>query len=543
MSDSQLWDAIVVGSGPGGGQAAQVLLEKGLRVALFDIGFEDQKYAPKIPNHDFSTLRQTDLSQRYYLLGEDCLERVLSSQNSVAPHLTPPRTHMIERMQELFPIQSVGEDLSLLQSTGRGGLGVSWGANCFEFDAQELDKIGLPVQEIQEIYKALSKDIGVSGPAHSDIHRFVSPQSHLQSPLDLDGNSSKIYSEYKKKRLKLNSLGFYLGPSVLAVLTESKGHRQPNLYHDMDFWTDQGRSVYRPQFTLEKLIENSNLTYFPQHLCLKIKTQSDGTTRIKFFCLKDQTEREYHARKVILAAGAINSAKVVLNSKNDFETELPFLCNPNHWIAGINLKTLGKSVPDRRHSLSQLTAVKERTDDEKDYLVAHFYSYRSLLMYRLVKEVPFDPFVSLQLFRLLLTSLTVINLHFSDHGHDKTRFKLLDQGPHGTLQFKNEGNKKRRDEDRAEEEAFLKNLLSLWIVPMKVRRPPRGSSIHYAGTLPRTDAETPYGTKPSGELWGFPGVYVADSSSWRFLPAKGLTFTLMANARRVAQELLKSIVH
>jgi hypothetical protein len=34
---------------------------------------------------------------------------------------------------------------------------------------------------------------------------------------------------------------------------------------------------------------------------------------------------------------------------------------------------------------------------------------------------------------------------------------------------------------------------------------------------------------------------VGDSSTWRHLPAKGLTFTLMANAIRVAEHLLRDL--
>jgi hypothetical protein len=47
------------------------------------------------------------------------------------------------------------------------------------------------------------------------------------------------------------------------------------------------------------------------------------------------------------------------------------------------------------------------------------------------------------------------------------------------------------------------------------------------------DSSVPLRCAPSGKLNGTRGVYLLDSSPWTFLPAKGPTFTQMANARRV----------
>jgi choline dehydrogenase-like flavoprotein len=76
---------------------------------------------------------------------------------------------------------------------------------------------------------------------------------------------------------------------------------------------------------------------------------------------------------------------------------------------------------------------------------------------------------------------------------------------------------------------------------MGVNRPLHGASIHYAGTLPYSAEDRPLTTTPDGMLRNAPNVYVADGSSWRFMPAKGLTLTLMANARRVAGQAVRDL--
>ena len=67
-----------------------------------------------------------------------------------------------------------------------------------------------------------------------------------------------------------------------------------------------------------------------------------------------------------------------------------------------------------------------------------------------------------------------------------------------------------------------------------------GASIHYAGTLPFGTGEGPFRLRPDGRLFESDHVWVADGSGFRYLPAKGLTLSLMANAHLVAQAALRA---
>jgi hypothetical protein len=71
-------------------------------------------------------------------------------------------------------------------------------------------------------------------------------------------------------------------------------------------------------------------------------------------------------------------------------------------------------------------------------------------------------------------------------------------------------------------------LVKLGCIQLGISKPTHGASIHYAGT-------------PFSKLRGTEDSYVADSSSWCFLPVKRLTLTLMANARRVAAQAIRDL--
>lgn len=63
---------------------------------------------------------------------------------------------------------------------------------------------------------------------------------------------------------------------------------------------------------------------------------------------------------------------------------------------------------------------------------------------------------------------------------------------------------------------------------------PMGASVHYAGTLPMSRTSGEWTTTETCRSRDFENLFIVDSSTFPSLPAKNITFTLMANATRVA---------
>ena len=63
-----------------------------------------------------------------------------------------------------------------------------------------------------------------------------------------------------------------------------------------------------------------------------------------------------------------------------------------------------------------------------------------------------------------------------------------------------------------------------------------GASVHYAGTMPMTRTPGPFTTTEFGQSRDFENLFIVDGSTFPSLPAKNITFTLMANATRVGKE-------
>src|SRR5437016_10843651 len=100
-----LVDLIIVGSGPSGAQAAQAAIERGLSVAMVDVGNDDDALAPLVPDRPFSEIRRTDGAQRRYFLGERLPAGEAAGQR-VGSQLAPPRQFITRDVETCLPFES-----------------------------------------------------------------------------------------------------------------------------------------------------------------------------------------------------------------------------------------------------------------------------------------------------------------------------------------------------------------------------------------------------------------------------------------------------
>jgi len=173
--------------------------------------------------------------------------------------------------------------------------------------------------------------------------------------------------------------------------------------------------------------------------------------------------------------------------------------------------------------------------------MAAFFTYRSLLLMRLIKESPFNFAASRALMQYIVPSMVIAGIHHpeSTGSHKLLRLQPSSKTPTGDiLEAQYVLNSDELKEVERTEKEFFKSFLSLGCIPIQKVQPGHGASIHYAGTLPYNSNGYAYTTSHRGLLSGTKNVYVADGSSFHYLPAKGISFTLMANADRVARKAL-----
>ncbi len=528
-------DVVVIGSGPGGVNAAARLVEAGRRVVMLDYGNEDRHYAPLVPHKPFADIRRTEPEQHRWFLG-DGFEGIPFGGVRVGAQLTPPRMHILADAAERIPVEADGFAVSM--SLARGGLGAGWSAGVFPFSDDELAAMSLGLADLQPHYDAVAERIGVAGD-RDDLDPFFPASPSMMPPLELDTNGEVVLARYRRRRERLNAEGFFLGrPRVAASTREHRG-RGPHAYLDLCYWADMDRSVYRPQWTLDELVAAPNFTYVGRRFVERFEETATGvrvhTTRA------DTGESESHdARALVLAAGTIGSAWLVLRSLGRYDTPVPMLCNSYAYVPTLNLGMLGRAPRDRRYSLGQLTAIVRRPGR---ILQAQLFSYRSLLTFKLMKELPLGYRDSLRLLRILVPHFAILGIHHEDRPAPDKRC-VLQRGKDGgrdRLEIVYRPTEEETRMHREDERAVLRFFRRLGCLPLRTIRPGHGASLHYAGTFPITAEDRDLTCDRDGRLRGTRAVHLADGSIFPWIPPKGLTFNLMANADRVGSLLAERL--
>ncbi|MCH8332817.1 GMC family oxidoreductase [Candidatus Sumerlaeota bacterium] len=528
-------DVVVVGSGASGAMAAVPLVQAGLEVVLLDYGNEDTTYAPLIPSLPFSQIRQSDEHQHRYFLGDN-FEGIPFGAVGVGAQLTPPRLHITRDTAERLPVDSAS--FSATQSLALGGLAEGWGAGAFRFADDELQDLPISLSDLEPHYDAVAEHIGIAG-EQDDLAPFLGKCDSLLPPLDIDTNAQSIWRKYLRRRSALNRAGFYLGRPRLAVCTREHRGRGPHRYFDMDFWADPDQSVYRPRWTIEELQKSPNFRYVGRRLALSFAENENGNPELRALNVDTGQEETYRSRALVLAAGTLSTARIVLRSLGRFGHRVPLVSNSYTYAPVINLNMIGREAMDRRHSLTQLMAIYDPPDSGGEIVVAQFYSYRSLLTFKLLKESRLPYREGLRLMRRLTPLFGILGIHHADHPSPSKYCVLheVEGKKPDRLEIGFELSAREERIQSAGEKKILRYFRRLGCWPIKFIRPGHGSSIHYAGTFPMSASGRELTCSSEGRLAGLSSVYLADGSLLAHLPAKGPTLTMMANAHRIGTRL------
>ena len=531
------FDVIVVGSGASGVHAAYPLVQAGRQVAMIDVGHEDDRYRSLIPSASFMDIRRNDPHQHRYFLGDD-LEGIPLGGVGAGPQITPPRQFVLRDGEALAP--KLAPDFFPLESFAMGGLAGAWGAVSFPFLDSELHRCGLPAAEVQKHYQIVAQRIGVSGKAHDDLESVRGRLAAMQPALEVDHNARKMLGRYQARREAFQRAGVYLGQTLLAALSQPIGARQPNAYNDMDFWTNTGDSVYRPEVTLRELSQRPNFHYLRPFLVESFSENVSGQVQVSGRRIHGTATEIWTGRALIMAAGSLGTTRIVLRSLKKYDQRVPFACNPHTYIPCVHYRALGQLHQERCHSLAQLTMVYDPTRDQNNLVQAQSYSYRSLMLFRLLKQAPLPYREGLRIMRALAPSFVIWVVQHDDVP-DSAKYCVLRRGSDPASDRLEIGYRLSTESARRQDECektIMRHIRKIGCCPIKRVHPGHGSSVHYGGQFPMTRDDKPLTTDPAGRLRGTKAVYIVDGSSLAYLPAKGPTLTLMANANRVGGNVL-----
>jgi choline dehydrogenase-like flavoprotein len=527
-----MYDVLIVGSGVSGVAAALCFADNGVIPCLVDVGLEPPR-GNIIQENLYSYRRNHDSFA--LMIGENFEGLIDLGQKSpsIPAKLASPWIRFVTaHAKEYSPTRSSGFDV--IQSFCQGGLASAWGAGLYRYMDRDLEDFPIETQDLAPYYDRLTKEIGISG-ANDDLTPYFGRDEFLQKPLKPSINASRIIKKYVKKRRRFNADGVYIGRPRLGVLSDGKDGRNPCGYSNLEFWQPGLSHIYSPALTMKRLIKEQKLIYREGLLVKSWDRQGSGLI-VRAQTVGSGDTVNLPCKKLVLAAGAVGSARLVLQTKKDTRAELDLLDNPALQFPFVFPSRIGAKLETDAFGLTQLNLVYDSQNLEK-ILQGSLLEVTSPSRAEFFHHFPWAAHDNLRLIRHVLPALIVLQLFLPADASNAARLRLEEDG-----RLKIQAEKDRIKPEIIKDILKIFRRLGAFSSASRVVHVPKGQSIHYAGTLPmREDPRESYTCDRSGELYGEPDVFVVDGSVFPALSAKNYSLALMANAMRTADIIVKKM--
>ena len=518
---------LVIGSGPAGMSAAGALVQAGHSVTMLTAG----EVAPPMPDHvDWWSMRAVEPSGWRTLQGPD--PAVWATAGDSSPKFRTPRAAAL--------FAGYGEALAVATEafTARGALAVgglseAWGAGVACLGPEDLVGTVLSAEALAPHYQYLAEHVGISG-ADDDLGAFFGSMRGLQPARPLGQAAETLKRGYDRARTGFAKAGVTLGRGRNAVLTAARPGRGACAECAMCLWGCGEGAIYAASQELAWLTGRANFKLHANALVTALRRDADGW-RVE---ARDQRTGEvatHRAPRVLLAAGTLGSARLVRETLGLHGAPGPLLSNPTAAFALWLPRLVGAAQPTSAFALAQLSLAITGAQGLTDATFANLFQVSGLPASELIGRLPLSLPAGRRLMRALAPGLLVGNLFLPGA---LSRHSLTLQAD-GVLTLRG-GFSTEVAEVLADARRRIGRVMAqagAVLLPGGFAVAEAGSDLHYVGAVPMRAKPALGESDAQGEVAGLPGMHVVDGAALPVLPAKAHTFTIMANARRIATAL------
>jgi choline dehydrogenase-like flavoprotein len=518
-----LFDYLVVGSGPSGVAAARQLAG-GRSVCIIDVA------DTAVREFKYNSLDQALSSgDTQGVLGQGF--EFLTGVADKSRFHTKLKSESLKHILRGDAIHVRQDNKILLNTAGsfaKGGMSNVWGAQLLRYTQEDFDHLGWPINycQLAPYYTELEKHIGISG-VDDDMKSFFGDSHISLPPTQIVPAARSILDRYESKKIK-NCSALILGRGRLAVLTESYRGYSAHKFGQTDFFSEHKSSVFSSKRTLNELIVENKIIYKARYKVVNF-TEYDDHVEVNALNLQNGHYETFKARHLLLGCGTAQTSKMVLMSRNGSGVKLPFIDHPPLLIPFFLPNLFGAELARASYPI-QLTGTL-RNFSQKPMI--SFYYPGGMIFTDLLFDMPFSWQINLRILKTILSGMLVAQVWFPSNP-SSNNYLYLDSANDIVVNY----------DDVAVLDSFttlFKEMRSLGAYSNKklITKSPPVWGFHHAGTLPMSAAPQRFQTHIDGRLWDSRRVRVIDGAVLPSLPSKNHSLTIMANAARIADEVIK----
>ena len=520
-------DFVVIGSGPSGVAAAWALLAQGHLVTLVDVGL---KLEP-----ERQLLVDQFASQSPEGWNRETLAPFSEGADADAKGLALKRLFGSD-----FPYREASESLrasippgTLKPSFALGGLSNVWGAVVMPYNARDLERWPILAADLAPHYRAVGDFLPMIA-VEDDLS--AEHPIHVQNPQPTrpSRQTTHALSVMERRKGRLDRAGIRFGQARVAMRAlECRvcGQCLQGCPYDL---------IYNAAQTVETLRKNPRFRYRPGLIVRSVAEQGDRVI-VKTEDQRTGALQELEASRCFLGAGVLGTARIVLESLgwqgrsfrmiDSQYNVLPLLAF--HPTRGVEREPL--------HTLCQMFLEISDPTLSRHNIHCQLYTYNDLFASALGKLgrgwVTRFPGARSQLLGRLMVALCY--LHSDDSGTIEVRLEADGEGKPGRLVVKTNPSSRSASLVRRLAWKLFRNAPALGFVAASpaVHTALPGRGFHTGGTFPMRQTPGETETDPLGRLPAFRRVHLVDASIFPTIPATTITYTVMANAHRIASSI------
>jgi choline dehydrogenase-like flavoprotein len=520
----------VIGSGPAGVACAHALLERGAEVMMLDAGLSLEPERAAL----VAAMRQTTPAA----WTPEQIARIKEGTSATAKGLPLKLLYGSD-----FPYRDCDESLGteydgvgVRASFAKGGLSTVWGAAMLPYAQRDVAEWPISLAELNEHYAAVAGLAGLSAKSDDLENLFPLFQSN-PAALDLSSQAKILLGRLEQNRGALSEAGIRFGQARRAVKLSRRPHTAGCVYCGLCMYGCPYGFIYNSETTLEQLQTRPGFTYRPGVIVTSLRENS-GSIAIEGYQSRSREPFKMEARRAYLAAGIVPSTQILMRSMSLYDQAVSMKDSQYFLVPLALTRSAGDVTREALHTLSQLFV--EIFDPKISPRTVHLqiYSYSDLIGQAI--RGSFGPLAKPleALARGLERRLLIVQgfLHSDDSAQITTTLTRAGKGPGGRLKLQARVTpESKKIIGRVIRKLFLhgRQFGAYPIRPMlQIADPGRG--IHSGGAFPMSARPGPLQTDTLGRPRGWQRLHVVDATVLPSIPATTITFSVMANAHRIA---------
>jgi choline dehydrogenase-like flavoprotein len=522
----------VIGSGPSGVACAYGLLRQGCDVTMLDAGLTLE------PDRAEKLRRLKDAGPSSWTGHQAAFLRdgMKAGLNGVPVKLAYGSSFPYRAAVGATQVRQTAANLR--SSFALGGFSNVWGSAVMPYHAEDIRDWPISVERLAPHYTAVFDFMPLAAKEDQLTRRFPLYARCFES-LQTSRQAKALLRDLERHRDALNQIGMEFGNARLAVWARKEGYACA--YCALCLYGCPYELIYSSGMTVPELARFPKFRYVPGVNVHRVEETGTGVRIVGVPSVPggESAEQAFVGERVYLACGVLQTTVLLLRSLQVYETPISALDSQYFLLPMLRFRGTSGIRNEALYTLAQVFL--EINDPILSPYTIHLQAYTYNDLFELPLRSVLGPLAKVFSAELLVSRLMLFQGLL--HSAHSTKMQIqLKRSPSGKEILEVTG--KPAAETARTLRAVIKKLFAarrmLGAIPLSplARIAPPGRGDHTGGTFPMRRDPGPLETDVFGRLQGWKRVHLVDASVFPSVPATTITLTAMANAHRIASELV-----